>query len=66
VDQTDLRNGKLVVKKGTQSASIPFAKNLVQIGEQAIPLEGVVVYIEPLHRVFGPAEAVTVIRRELR
>jgi alkaline phosphatase len=66
LDQTDARNGKLVVTKGNRSASLPFAKNLVLIGEQAIPLEGVVVYIEPLHRVFGPAEAVTVIRRELQ
>jgi alkaline phosphatase len=66
LDRSDPKNGQLVVSKGNRRARLPWAKNQVIIEEQrTFTLEGIVVFSEELSRVFGPAQALTIIRREL-
>lgn len=58
LDRRDPHNGQLIVVKGTHRAELPWAKNLLVIGQSAHELEGLVVFAERLNRVFVPQQAI--------
>lgn len=66
VDKSDATNPVLVVSKGASEARFPFSKNYVLVNGKTIDLEGVVVSVEKLDKVYVPAQAVTVLKDEFR
>ncbi len=66
VDRSDAANGVLVVSKGAASAKLPLAKNLVLVNGKTVELEGLVVMADKLGKVYVPAQALTVVKAELK
>jgi hypothetical protein len=49
--------GQMIVQKDAKKAVIPFFKNIMIIGQDTLPFEGVTVYSLPTNRVFLPKQA---------
>ncbi len=59
IDKTDANNMALVVTKEGKTAKIPFAKNVIEIGDAKCKMEGIAVYAEKTGRVYLPQQALT-------
>ncbi|MBF0203887.1 MAG: alkaline phosphatase [Desulfamplus sp.] len=59
IDKSDANNMCLVVNKGSKTAKIPFAKNIMEIGDSKCEMEGVTVYAEKTGKVYLPSQALT-------
>ena len=66
VDKSDATNPVLVVSRGASKARLPFSKNVVLVNGKTIELEGLVVSAEKLDKVYVPAQAVKVLKAELK
>jgi hypothetical protein len=58
LDRSDVQNGQLVVTRGRRRATLPWAKNQIWTDSAKVDLEGVVVFVPKLDRVFVPQQAV--------
>ncbi len=65
IDQTDPKNGVMVVSKGARSARLPFDHNELVLDDRSITLPGLIVYVKERDEVFGPREALEQIKKHI-
>lgn len=66
IDKADAANPALVVTKGSASAKLPLAKNVMIVNGKTIELEGLVVLADKLGKVYLPAQAVKIAQTEVK
>ncbi len=66
VDKSDDKNRVLVVSKGASVARLPFSKNVMLVNGKTIELEGLVVSADKLDKVYVPAQAIKLLKVELK
>jgi alkaline phosphatase len=65
-DKSDAKNPVLVVSNGASEARLPISKNVLLVNGKKIELEGLVISAEKLDKVYVPAQAVMVLKAELK
>jgi len=66
IDRNDAANPVFVVSKDNIQARLPLAKNLLLSGDKTIVLEGIVVPVEELDRVYLPRQAIDIVKARLK
>lgn len=66
VEKSDAANPVLVVSRGASEARLPFSKNVMILNGKTIEVEGLVVAAEKLDKVYVPAQAVKLLKVELK
>lgn len=58
IDKTDVQNQKLIVKKGSVTAEIPFSKNIMIINGKQVEMRSLTVFAPKTKKVYVPQEAI--------
>jgi alkaline phosphatase len=61
IDKTDVQNQKLVVKKGSVTAELPFSKNIIIINTKKYDMKTLTVFAAKTMKVYVPQEAIDMV-----